>query len=440
MAAQGSEERATGQEQEGAQGVDGEMEERSPETAPAMKPQKRKRKIRESGEKAKTKDSSTVKRAKSSTLATPADLRGPDTEWWHAFLAKHAELHKDAGGSVPSDEEEAFRYFFRTSRRTFDYICSIVRDDLISRPPSGLINIEGRLLSVEKQVAIAMRRLASGDSQVSVGAAFGVGQSTVSQVTWRFIESMEERARHHLVWPDQEKMEGIKARLEAVSGLPNCCGAIDATHIIMTLPAVESSEDWCDPAKNYSMFLQGIVDDEMRFIDIVTGWPGSMTFSRLLKCSGFHKLCEAGKRLNGPVRVSGEDAEIREFIAGDMSYPLLPWLMTPYEGDNLSALMHNFNACQKAARRLATRALARLKGSWRILHKVMWRPDKNKLPSIILVCCLLHNIILDCKDELLQDIQLPDHHDTGYNEENCKQENDSGKVTRDTIAGHLPVY
>lgn len=84
--------------------------------------------------------------------------------------------------SVPKDEDDAFKHFFRASKTTFSYICSLVREDLISRPPSGLINIEGRLLSVEKQVAIALRRLASGDSQVSVGAAFGVGQSTVSQV------------------------------------------------------------------------------------------------------------------------------------------------------------------------------------------------------------------------------------------------------------------
>jgi hypothetical protein len=341
---------------------------------------------------------------------------------------------------VPSDEEEAFRYFFRTSRTTFDYICSIVRDDLISMPPSGLINIEGRLLSVEKQVAIAMRRLASGDPQVNIGASFGVGQSTVSQVTWRFIESMEDRARHHLVWPDENRMEDIKARLEAVSGLPNCCGAIDATHITMTLPAVDSSEDWCDPAKNYSMFLQGVVDDEMRFIDIVTGWPGGLTVSRLLEYSGLYKLCEAGNRLNGPVRVSGDDAEIREFIVGDICYPLLPWLMTPFQGKNLSTPMVNFNARQKDAKMLGTRALARLKGSWRILDKVIWRPAKDKLPSIILVCCLLHNIILDRKDELLPHIQLPDHHDTGYNIKKCKQENPIGKVMRDTIAGHLPIY
>jgi hypothetical protein len=338
---------------------------------------------------------------------------------------------------VPSDEGEAFRHFFRTSRKTFDYICSIVREDLISRPPSGLINIEGRLLSVEKQVAIAMRRLASGDSQVSVGIAFGVGQSTVSQVTWRFIESMEDRARHHLTWPNQERLEQIKAVLEDAYGLPNCCGGVDATHVTMTLPAVESSEDWCDHAKNYSMFLQGVVDDQMRFIDIVTGWPGSMTFSRLMNYSGFFKLCESGERLNGSVKVSAEGAEIREYIAGDSCYPLLSWLMTPYEGKNLSAPLQSFNARQKAARLLGTNALARLKGSWRILHKVMWRPDKNKLPSIILVCCLLHNILIDCHDELLPSVQLPEHHDTGYTRENCEKVDPNGKVMRENITAHL---
>ncbi|CAN6181408.1 unnamed protein product [Urochloa humidicola] len=394
---------------------------------PMKKSKKGKRKSKESG---KLK----VARTRTTPPPLPPELRSLDTEWWFTFLRKHGDL----GHVIPSDDGEAFRHFFRTSRKTFDYICSIVREDLISRPPSGLINIEGRLLSVEKQVAIAMRRLASGDSQVSVGAAFGVGQSTVSQVTWRFIESMEERARYHLAWPSQERIEEIKATLEAVYGLPNCCGAVDATHIIMTLPAVESSEDWCDPAKNYSMFLQGIVDDEMRFIDIVTGWPGSMTFSRLMKCSGFFKLCEAGNRLNGPVKVSAENnAEIREYIAGDSCYPLLPWLMTPYEGKNLSAPMLKFNARQKAARLLGTNALTRLKGSWRILHKVMWRPDKNKLPSIILVCCLLHNILIDCKDELLPSVQLPDHHDTGYSEESCEQVDPNGQAMRENLTAYL---
>lgn len=142
---------------------------------------------------------------------------------------------------IPADEDQGFKYFFRVSKKTFEHICSLVRDDLISRPPSGLINIEGRLLSVEKQVAIALRRLASGESQVSVGLSFGVGQSTVSKVTWRFIEALEKRGNHHLKWLDSNKLAEMKSNFEKPFGLLNCCGVFDKTHIVMTLPVVESS-------------------------------------------------------------------------------------------------------------------------------------------------------------------------------------------------------
>lgn len=360
------------------------------------------------------------------------ESKPPDTDWWDSFWLKNC----DSGPNVPSDEDEGFKYFFRLSKTTFEYICSLVREDLISRPPSGLINIEGRLLSVEKQVAIALRRLASGESQVSVGSAFSVGQSTVSQVTWRFIESMEDRAKHHLKWPDPDRINQIKAEFETRFRLPNCCGAIDATHIIMTLPAVESSDDWCDQESNYSMFLQGIVDHEMRFIDIVTGWPGSMSVSRLLKCSTVFKLCESGQRLNGPVKMSADRAEIGEFIVGDADYPLLRWLITPYISRELSAPMVDFNEKHMAVRALAARALSRLKGVWRILHKVMWRPDKHKLPSIILVCCLLHNIIIDSGDELHEDVVLSEHHDAGYDEPSCQQMDSVGQAMRENLSRH----
>ncbi|KAI4349477.1 hypothetical protein L6164_010061 [Bauhinia variegata] len=364
----------------------------------------------------------------------PVEPKAVDTDWWDCFWQKNSVA---PGYSVPSDESEGFKYFFRVSKKTFEYICSLVREDLISRPPSGLINIEGRLLSVEKQVAIALRRLASGESQVSVGAAFGVGQSTVSQVTWRFIEALEERGKHHLKWPDFNRMEEIKSKFEASFGLPNCCGAIDATHIMMTLPAVETSDDWCDQENNYSMLLQGIVDHEMRFIDIVTGWPGGMTLPRLLRCAAIYKLSENGERLNGIVRTLAGRDEIREYLVGGLGYPLLPWLMTPYESNGISSSQSPFNVKHGAARFLAVRAFSQLKGSWRILSKVMWRPDKRKLPSIILICCLLHNIIIDSGDVLHADVSLSGHHDSGYGEQCCKYVDPLGKTMRENLAKHL---
>ncbi|BFG43111.1 hypothetical protein CerSpe_293850 [Prunus speciosa] len=382
----------------------------------------------------KSKKSKKDRKLKKNLSLVPVEPKAADSDWWDSFWHKNSSTQDS---SLSNDEEEGFKYFFRVSKKTFDYICSLVREDLVSRPPSGLINIEGRLLSVEKQVAIALRRLASGESQVSVGAAFGVGQSTVSQVTWRFIEALEERAKHHLKWPDSNRMEEIKSKLEEAFGLPNCCGAIDGTHIIMTLPTVQTSDDWCDLEDNYSMLLQGIVDHEMRFLDIVTGWPGGMTVSRLLKCSGFFKLCEGGQRLNENVRTLSGGVEIREYLVGGVGYPLLPWLITPYESNGLPASISAFNAVHGAARSLAVTAFSQLKGTWRILNKVMWRPDKRKLPSIILVCCLLHNIRIDSGDILQPDVALSGHHDSGYGEQCCRQVDPLGRTMRDILVKQL---
>lgn len=383
------------------------------------------------------KDPKKVKRSTASgSTVVPVEIKPTDSDWWDVFWQKNSST---PGLIIPADEDQGFKYFFRVSKKTFEHICSLVREDLISRPPSGLINIEGRLLSVEKQVAIALRRLASGESQVSVGHSFGVGQSTVSQVTWRFIEALEERGRHHLKWPDSCKLEEIKSNFEVSFGLPNCCGAIDATHIIMTLPAVETSGDWRDNVQNYSMFCQGIVDHELRFLDIVTGWPGGLSISRLLKYSGFYKLCQGSERLNGNARTLSEGVEVREFIVGGADYPLLPWLITPYGKDDHSSATDGFTASHNAARLLAVKAFSHLKGSWKILNKVMWRPDKSKLPSIIVVCCLLHNIIIDCGDSLLPDVPLSGHHDNGYVEMHCTEVNPLGKTLRDDLAKHLQL-
>lgn len=272
-----------------------------------------------------------------------------------------------------------------------------------------------------------------GDSQVSTHIIL----SCHCQVTWRFIEALEERGRHHLRWPDAERLEEIKSKFEEMYGLPNCCGAIDTTHIIMTLPAVQASDDWCDQEKNYSMFLQGVFDHEMRFLNMVTGWPGGMSVSKLLKFSGFFKLCDTAQILDGNAKTLYGGAEVREYVVGGISYPLLPWLITPHGGDDPSDSMMAFNDRHEKVRSVAATAFAQLKGSWRILSKVMWRPDRKKLPSIILVCCLLHNIIIDCGDYLLEDVPLSGHHDSGYTDRSCMQTEPLGNEMRGYLTEHL---
>ncbi|KAI9072788.1 hypothetical protein K1719_045280 [Acacia pycnantha] len=259
-------------------------------------------------------------------------------------------------------------------------------------------------MSLYDQVAVALRRLGSGESLVAIGDSFGLNHSTVSQVTWRFVESMEERGLQHLQWPSTEaEIISIKSKFEKVRGLPNCCGVIDATHITMCLPASEpSSNVWLDHKKNHSMVLQAIVDPDMRFRDIVTGWPGRMKDWLVLRV---------------PISTN--------FVTRER---------VPYEGKELPEPKAEFNRRHFATRIVAQRALARLKEMWRIIQGVMWRPDKHKLPRIILVCCLLHNIVIDMQGEVQDELSLSHNHDSGYHQLICGAVDVKGASLRDNLS------
>ncbi|GMI80688.1 Harbinger family of plant transposase 1 [Hibiscus trionum] len=368
----------------------------------------------------------------SSTTVPSLGSQPQPLDWWDEFSKRIS------GPLSQSKGPKSFESVFRISRKTFNYICSLVKEDLMARQ-SSYTDINGKPLSLNDQVAVALRRLSSGESLSIIGDTFGMNQSTVSQITWRFVEAMEERGLHHLSWPSNvAEMEEIKSKFEKIRGLPNCCGAIDITHVVMTLPTMDPSNHvWFDREKNYSMILQAVVDPEMRFRDVIAGWPGSLSDAIVLKSSGLFRLSEEGKRLNGRKLNISEGMEIREYIIGDAGFPLLPWLLTPYQGKGLSDLQLEFNKRHAATRMVAQMALARLKEMWRIIHGVMWMPDRNRLPRIVLVCCLLHNILIDLEDEALDDMSLSHHHDIGYSRQNCESSDPSASIMRDKLSLYL---
>jgi hypothetical protein len=323
-------------------------------------------------------------------------------------------------------------------RRTFDYVCSLVKDEMMVKSSSYTF-LDGMVLSLEDRVAISLLRLNSGGSLVTVGSSVGVNHSTVSLITWRFIEAMEERGSHHLRWPASGEMENIKSKFEEIYGLPNCCGIVDTTHITMCLSSAEPNcKVWLDHEKNYSMVFQAVVDADMRFMDIVTGWPGSMKESSILQSSGLFKLCEKGERLNGSKLKLSDGSEIGEYLIGDAGYPLLPWLLTPYQEKDLIEAEAEFNRKNSAARIVAPRTLAKFKDTWRFLQGEMWRPDKHRLPRIVHVCCLLHNIVIDLQEEETDEpCTSSSEHDVKYMQQVCRLEDEKGLKVREKLSQHL---
>ncbi|KAK7261444.1 hypothetical protein RIF29_27756 [Crotalaria pallida] len=319
---------------------------------------------------------------------------------------------------------------FTISAKTFEYICSLVKDDMMGRPTC--FNKRGEPMSLYDQVAVALRRLASGEP-----AAHPVEES--SDVTWRFVEAMEKSGLKHIKWPSTETdMKAIKSRFEKLNGLPNCCGVIHATHF--NLCTASSSTE---PSLDQSMVMQAIVDPAMKFMDVCAGWPGSMHESLIFEHSKFKELCDMGDRLRGKKLRLSKGVEIREYILGSSGYPMLPYLIVPYEGNDelLTDAEAKFNKVHFATRAVAMRALWKLKETWKIINGIVQEPDRHRLPSIILVCCILHNIVIDMEDKEDKLHRLPSityaHHDEGSNQLICGAVDEKGIALRENLSRYL---
>eukprot|EP01018_Ginkgo_biloba_P040499 Gb_15802 [translate_table: standard] len=236
--------------------------------------------------------------------------------------------------------------------------------------------IKSRVLSVEKQVAIAIL-LSSGITILVISDLFGCGKSTVIKVVKKLYSLLKNG--NLIQWPtDLTSLHKIEKGFRLKQGFPNYCRAIDTTHIQMDLPYNESSVDWYDCEHNYNMLVQAIVDSNMRFLDICTGWPRSLNDTHLLRNSSFYRLCEGGERLNGHL-VSIGTIDMREYIVGDGGYPLLPWLIVLFLGA-MTNVQKLFNFKLSSTHIVVERAFGKLKNTCCLLQNRVKNPNLKLLP------------------------------------------------------------
>ncbi|CAM5111148.1 unnamed protein product [Natator depressus] len=143
------------------------------------------------------------------------------TEWWDCIMLQ------------VWDDCQWLRNF-RMRKDTFMELC-----DLLS-PALKHKNTKMRAaLTVEKQVAIALWKLAMPDSYWSVGNQFGVGKSTVGAAVMQVANAIKDLLLSRVVTLGnvQVIVDGF-----AAMGFPNCGGAIDRTHIPILGPEHQGSE------------------------------------------------------------------------------------------------------------------------------------------------------------------------------------------------------
>lgn len=154
---------------------------------------------------------------------------------------------------------------FRMCKETFNDLCYLLQPALEPKP---LLLISREPLSVEKQVAVALYKMASCAEYRVVGNVFGIHKSTVKKCLFRVVNAINDlMMRNYLHMPDLYEASEIAINFEKISCIPQIIGCIDGTHIPILAPS-EGYRDFVNRKGWPSYILQAVVDDKCRYIFI----------------------------------------------------------------------------------------------------------------------------------------------------------------------------
>lgn len=160
---------------------------------------------------------------------------------------------------------------------TFEYIC---RQKQNTRMRDAV--------PVEKQVAVSLWRLATGECYRSCGLMIRLAKPTVVKCCHEFVEAICRLQDDFIKSPSTRaeistKIEGFSVKRK----VPNVVAAIEGSHIPIKAPK-ENHEDYFNQKHFYSYLVQGIVDSSGLFF-----WE-SASFSNAVT-----KRCVLGRRKRG---------------------------------------------------------------------------------------------------------------------------------------------
>ena len=275
---------------------------------------------------------------------------------------------------------------FRMGKDTFMYICNqlgphLRRQHTVMREP----------ITLEKRIAVAIWRLATNVEYCTIGHLFGISRGSVCCIVQEVCGALVEVLMpKYIKWPEGEKLKDVVELFEHKWGYPQCCGAVDGSHIPILAPT-DFHTDFFNRKGWHSIILQAVVDPCYRFTDITVGWPGSVHDARVLANSSLFRRGQHGNLSNLSAKEL-QGVSVPVHIIGDPAYPLLPWLMKGYsDTGHLSRQQSNFNYRLSRERNVVENAFGRLKGRWRCLLK---RNDCHLefVKLQVAACCTLHNI------------------------------------------------
>lgn len=185
-------------------------------------------------------------------------------------------------GNAKIPKEPRKRVFFQRKHPMLEYDES----DFIKRyrlPKSAIMELTSILnnrlaylhnkndpVPVLDMVIMTLRYYATGTMQMVIGDLSGIHQVSVGRIVKRTTIALAEKAREWIQMPTTaEEIQKVKSDFREEYELPNVVGIIDGTHIPILSPGGDNAEQYRGRKSFFSINVQGVIDANLKFTDIV---------------------------------------------------------------------------------------------------------------------------------------------------------------------------
>ena len=245
-----------------------------------------------------------------------------------------------------------------------------------------------------ERLALTLRFLATGESQISLSFQFKLGRATVSKILAETSTAIYKvlSEKYMRVPSTLEEWKAIADGFESIWNMPHVIGAIDGKHVRLKCPKNTGSL-YHNYKGFFSLVLLAVCDANYCFIMFDLGQYGSNNDSGVLLNSNIGKSIEENY-LNIPKPESLEGCSydpLPYFLVGDEIFSLKEWLMRPFPGQ-LTEEERIFNYRLSRARCVIENCFGILAARWRIFSNPI-EATVEHARHYTLACMTLHNYL-----------------------------------------------
>lgn len=298
---------------------------------------------------------------------------------------------------LPNISEDRFKMMLRMERATFHALLSTIASNACFNPA------ENRQHPVAIQLAVVLYRLGASGDGASIGriaALFGVGDGgTIDIMTRRIFRAILDLESEILHWPNRSEKDYIIT--ETFHEMPHCIGYLDGSEVKLAERPSKDPDSYYSRKQNFAIKLQAVCDYQLKIRHLLVGYPGSVHDSRIFNNSSLF--------LSPSNYFEGE-----EWIAADSAYKLSKTIITPFRKNSTEpeSMTNSFNKLHSKYRVRIEHCFGILKERFGSLKELRMRliDARSSVHACnwIRACCILHNFIIDCKEDIQSFDYAPD--------------------------------